>query len=657
MYPLPTRMARSPLLLAVVVGLHVVDSWLVSRRWLRPGADRAWGIVLLTFLQWGTLSTILSLAQALTPAGWLAGLTVMTAAALTAGRKSDPAWPAPSRVEHRPVVARAAGLAVLALVLGAAFVVQWRIPLHKGDDLMYHGARAAHWLQHRSLLPYPTHNDRQNVFTAAADLPFLIGLLFTRDERVARLLHLTALPLAVWGTFALGRKLGARGGAALIGPLLFATTPLVVASAEGIGAELWTAVGLLGFLYYLVRVLRRPRARDSLAWFGLGAFTSLSLAFKLTLLPVPGLVGVATIVAGGPPLWPRLRALAGGLLVAAVGSGLVLTLAGNAWMYGHLLGPADMQRVHRSDLRRATVRAHLARMPFLVAGVPALWSDGARDSIQDAADWLADRTGATATLRGERREGWPGAFQPRIPRLDERFSLTAIFGLAAAAWTVVQWGRRRGRPYALRWPPGWIVFVTAILGLAIVLFLRWQTAAGLPDRFLVPLLAPAGAVVAYVVFALRRHTCAIAAFVVLFAWSLVPGVVQLTRATARAIAEPARPPGRVGLFADAAASLPEGARVLLVSDQSSGDYVLFAPERGFSNVVLPWGQGPFDAAVLRDRLARERPTHVLIQNAEAVDFHWGGTLRTREMVGAVEGLPGARRIPLPDPGMRLFALD
>jgi hypothetical protein len=648
-------MARSPLLLALVLGCHVVSSWLLSRRWVRPGADRMWSVVLVTFLQWGTLATVLSLAHALTPEAWGAGLGVIVAAALVFGR-TTPA-DTPPRAERRGFATGVMGWAAAGLVVAGAFVVQWRTPLHKGDDLMYHGARAAYWLQHRSLLPYPTHNDRQNVFTAAADLPFLLGLLFTREERIARVLHLAALPLAVWGLWRLCRMLGVRGAAAFIAPVLFVTTPLVLTAAEGIGAELWTTVGLLGLLHCLVRVLRGTRAMAPPTWFGLGAFATLCLAFKLTLLPVLGLVVLAAIVALPPPRPPHLRALAGGLMVGALASGLALTLIGNAWMYGHPFGPASMQRVHRSDLRLETLRVHAARVPFLLLGVPALWSEAARDSAQAVADRLAESTGATTALRGERRIGWPGAFQPRVPRFDERFSLTAISGVAAAVWTAVQWWRRRRRPFAARWPPGWMVVITATLGLAIVFFLRWQAGAGLPDRFLVPLLAPATALVAYGVFALRRHEVVMAAFVVLLAWSAIPGTVQLARATASAVAEPARPPGRVGLFADAAAALPEGARVLLVSNHSSGDYVLFAPEHRFSNAVLPWGQAPFDAAVLRERIARERPTHVLIENAETVDFHWGGTLRTRELVGEVEALPGAVRIALPDRAMRLFALN
>jgi hypothetical protein len=650
-------MARSPLLLALVLGLHLVSSWLVSRRWARPGADRMWSVVLVTFLQWGTLATVLSLAHALTPGAWAAGLGVIAAASFAFARAPALGNPGPPHRERAPSASVLLGWAGLALVVACALVVQWRTPLHKGDDLMYHGARAAYWVQNRSLLPYPTHNDRQNVFTAAADLPFLIGLLFTGDERIARVLHLAALPLAVWGLLRLGRTLGVRGPAALVGPALFVTTPLVVSASEGIGAELWTTLGLLGLLHCLVRVLRGTRATALSAWLGVGAFASLCLAFKLTLLPVVGLVVLAAMVSVAPSPAPRWRALVGGLLLGAVGSGLALTLAANAATYGHPFGPAAMQRVHRSDLRLETVRAHAARVPFLLTGVPALWSDRARDSLQRSAEWLAERTGAATPLRGERREGWPGAFQPRVSRLDARFSLTAVLGAAAGLWVGVQWARRRRRAPAWRWPPAWIVLVTATLGLAIVMFLRWQAAAGLPDRFLVPLLAPAAALVSYAVFSLRRRRGVMAAFLVLLAWSLVPGAVQITRATVHALAEPPRPPGRVGLFADAAAALPEGARVLLVANQGSGDYVLFAPERGFSNVVLPWGQAPFDAAALRARIVRDRPTHVLIENAEAVDFHWGGTLRTREMVAEVAAQPGARAIRLPDPAMRLFALD
>ncbi len=96
--------------------------------------------------------------------------------------------------------------------------------------------------------------------------------------------------------------------------------------------------------------------------------------------------------------------------------------------------------------------------------------------------------------------------------------------------------------------------------------------------------------------------------------------------------------------------------MLLVSSQNSGDYVLFAPERRYSNEVIPWGQEPFDRARLLERLAHDRPSHVLIENATRVDFHWGGMLSTRDFVAAIADLPGARRIPLPDPDLRLFAL-
>jgi hypothetical protein len=653
-------MDRSPLLLTAVLGLHLFDSWLLCRAGRLRRGERFWGMLLATFAQWGTLATVLSLGHALTPRGWLLGLTSITIAAVLVARIRAPAGTASvvEPIPRRPRVVTTVGAAVLGLVVAAAFVVQWRTPLHKGDDLMYHASRAAYWLDHRSLLPYATHNDRQNVFPTGADLPFLVGLLFTHHERLARMLHLTALPLAIWGLFRLERVLGVRGPAALVGPLLFVTTPLVLASAEGMGAELWTAVGLLGLLHCLVGVVRAGGGRGRLGWFGLGAFAALGVSFKLTLLPVLVLLPFVLLVPGmaSPPVTRRALVLAAGLLAGAIASGLALTGIANIATYGHPLGPPTMRTVHRSDPGLGPMRVHAARVPFLLFGVPAFGSEGLRQDFQRTAEGLADRIGATTPLRWERRPGWPGPFAVRVPPVDERFSLTALLGLGASAWVLYRWFRRRGRGRVWSWPPAWVVLVTGWSALAIVLFLRWQAAAGLPDRFLVPLLAPAAALVSVALGARRRRRWVVVAFTLLLAWGLMPGTLTLARRSARALAEPARAPGRVGIFADAAAALPAGARVLLVSNQNSGDYVLFAPERGFSNVVIPWGQRPFERAALLDLIARRHPTHVLIEDADHVDFHWGGTLSTTDMVSAVAALPGARRIPLPDGAMRLFAV-
>jgi hypothetical protein len=653
-------MDRSPLLLAAVLGVHLWVSAALARAWLRRADERFWGMVLATLAQWGTLATVLSLAHALTPAGWLAGLAVLALAAVLALRLHAPS--ADERAERaaaRRIAVAPRGALLLALLVAALFAVQWHTPLHKGDDLMYHASRVAYWLEHRSLLPFPTHNDRQNVFPTAGDLPFLVGLLFTRDERIARVLHLAALPLALWGIVRLERALGVRGTRALVGPLLFLTTPLVVAAAEGIGAELWTAVALLGFVHGLVAVTHGAERRGGLGRFGLGAFAALGVAVKLTLLPLLALLPAAALVArpGAPP-WPRrLGALAAGLVAGTLASGLALTLAANAVAYGHPLGPAEMRRVHRRDPGLATLSVHAARVPFLLAGVPVLWSEPARQALEEGAARLADALGATRPLAGEGVPGWPGTFRVRVPRVDARLSATALLAVGAVLWALVHAARRRRRGRGVsRWAPLWVAAAIGLPLAAIVTGLRWQPAAGLPDRFVVPLLAPASALVALAAGAIARGRVAASALGLLLLWCVLPGTLLLGQRLAVVAREPARAPGRVGLFADAAAALPAGARVLLVSGQSSGDYVLFAPERGLANVVVPWGQRPFDEAELAAVLARHRPTHVLVESADAVDLHWGGRLDTRALVAAVAALPGARRVPLPDRDMRLFAL-
>jgi len=664
-YALGRTMDHSPILLAVVMGLHVLDSWALVRALGLRGQDRFWGIVLITFGQWGTLATVLSLVGALTPPGWLVGLAVVTAlAAAIAWRRraivEGSRVPAPATRGRRWTPISVAGLAGAGLVMGAALVVQWRTPLHKGDDLMYHGSRAAYWLEHRGLLPYPTHNDRQNVVPVAAELPFLIALLFTRSERIARMVHLSALPLVLWGLHGLQRRLGLKGGAGLAGLLAFVTTPLVLASAEGIGAELWSAVGLLGFLYCLIRVVRDDGGGlGDKAWAGLGGFAALAVSFKLNLLPLLAVVPVALFArrTAGANTVRRTLTLAGGLAVGGVATGLALTLFGNTRMYGHPLGPAEMRRVHESDLSLRSVRVHAARVPFLLAGIPAIPSESAREVLEDVAERLADGMGATEPLRWERRPGWPGAFEPRVPRWDERFSLTGLCGAGAGAWVIGRAWRKRRRGRALvRWAPACVVVAVGACFLAIVFLVRWQSEAGVPDRFLVPLLAPSAALASLALRPPPRERWMRVALALALAWGCLPGARLLAQRARRVLEEDTHLPGRIGVFADAATVLPAGSRVLLVSNQNSGDYVLFGPEHGYSNVVIPWGQDPFDDVRLRDRLTRDRPTHVLVEDVDSVDFQWGGRLKTRTLVAAVSELPGARRIPLPDPRMRLFAL-
>jgi len=68
-----------------------------------------------------------------------------------------------------------ASMAIFGCALGLVAVsgaIQWFTPLFEGDEKMYHASRVLYWLQHQTVFPYITHNDRQNVFTFGSELFF-----------------------------------------------------------------------------------------------------------------------------------------------------------------------------------------------------------------------------------------------------------------------------------------------------------------------------------------------------------------------------------------------------------------------------------------------------------------------------------------------------
>ncbi len=296
-------------------------------------------------------------------------------------------------------------------------------------------------------------------------------------------------------------------------------------------------------------------------------------------------------------------------------------------------------------------------MPFLIGGLPPVGSERLRARIESDVNRLARALGARGVLPDERR-GWPGTFRVPLPARDQRFSLTGVLVLGASLWLtarVLRRVRRRGSS-AARGRPALVLAVCVALFLGIVYLVRWQPSAGVPDRLLVPLLAPAVALVGLLLSVLWRLRPLRLPLAGLLLWGAAPGVAELGERVARVIAEPAAAPAAAGVFGEAAALLPPDSRVLLLSSQSSGDYVLFGPARGYSNVVVPWGKAPFDRERFLERLEAMRATHVLVENNRQVDFHWAGGLATPRFAQTAARLPGSRRIPLSAPAMRLIAL-
>src|ERR1017187_9875133 len=68
------------------------------------------------------------------------------------------------------------GLAMLTVALATlalSAVTQIATPIHSGDEMMYHASRVLYWIQHQTVFPFVTHNDRQTLLPFGSELLFL----------------------------------------------------------------------------------------------------------------------------------------------------------------------------------------------------------------------------------------------------------------------------------------------------------------------------------------------------------------------------------------------------------------------------------------------------------------------------------------------------
>src|SRR6266498_3462070 len=214
-----------------------------ARRLASGSSDVFWIVLGATASQIGSIAVVTSLAHALTPLGWIlaqAALALGSAAlfrvAWPLARRGSPVVVGRARINSLGVWLRAlpplalAGLAcVVALVLCSAVTQAWT-PILGTDERMYHASRVIYWIQHHSLFPYETHNDRQNVFPFGSELFFLWPVLLTNSEGIARMVCWLGYPLAAIAAYILLRTLRLTPTSAIAGALVLVSTPIVAES-------------------------------------------------------------------------------------------------------------------------------------------------------------------------------------------------------------------------------------------------------------------------------------------------------------------------------------------------------------------------------------------------------------------------------------------
>jgi hypothetical protein len=154
------------------------------------------------------------------------------------------------------------GLLVLPAALLAAISALRYLP-NNWDSMTYHLARVAHWIQHRSVEPYPTHVDRQVIIQPGAEYVIASLQSMAGTDRLDALLQLGAWLLVVLASPSLARLAGAPRRLAPWSAVLVAALPMGVLQASSTQGDLVAAALALGIVAAAIPFLHRaPRWRS-----------------------------------------------------------------------------------------------------------------------------------------------------------------------------------------------------------------------------------------------------------------------------------------------------------------------------------------------------------------------------------------------------------
>lgn len=506
---------------------------------------------------------------------------------------------------------------LLVFVLACLFWVRAHTPLYGFDELMYHASRPLYWIGHQSVFPFESHNDRHNVFTFGAELWFLFAIIHTQSEYWSRLFFMLQLPLALTGAYVFLSRFGISRRLSLLVLLAVLLMPMTLRESLSLKPEVGTIWVLLGYSYFFARLT--AHRTDYPGWVGLCLFVAVGLAYKLTFL-------VFLPLSAGLLLWKfyfssaRWR-IAKVVIISGLSSLFLssawITLGSNYYYFGKLTGPPLFSEEHRSGSDWNTMKTHLVRIPFVLWGLPWIPSETARQGLEGTGQAVSEFLGANELLRGEVDYdfSWPGIFKFEQPRWDQRFSYFGIVGAMGVLWLAIRHllrrfcnGRRIPRMF-------WAMLPACLLGMAIFMVIRWQAAALLPDRFLLPVISVCLLSLPLIVHPYWRRAgqWGVKVFVVsvLLVGSL-PGAKWLVDRMAEVSEGVERAPENA-YFVDIVDKIPEGSRILFFGGHVSGDYFLFNPAHNYSNRVIPWGKQAFDPQVLEQVLREQNISHVVLE--------------------------------------------
>ncbi|MGC4056047.1 MAG: hypothetical protein QM757_45150 [Paludibaculum sp.] len=567
----------------------------------------------------GLIAQVLSAGAWITPAAWLAVQVLLCAAVFYHLSPSLPDWPKlrPALPSVDFAVLAAAGL--IAILVFSNLCLTALAPIHTWDEKMYHGSRAAYWLQHQSLAFWDTHNPRQTALSFQGELFFFWPLLFTRLEAPGRVLFGLGFPLAIASVWLLALRLKARPAVAAAGAALYAAAPIGLFLARYLKADHWSVLFACAAAYWLVEAREDVESESpGAAYFWAGVSLALCIHARLYALALAPLFLILS--------WRRLVAAASGLLAGAAACGLLFLGLSNWNWYGSPLGPSDMREFYGSQPSEWTTLAK--RAPVIFLDLPGM--DGA------ARAWVRS-TAADHPLRGETADvRWPGRYQPPATSPPSRF---AAAGLFAVAGLLIAWRRST----LMVWLIGAVLLAGPILNL------RWITADQIPDRFLLPAVA---LLLAAVLPLLRNWTAwpmiALALLSAWYPWKETAMHVRMWWLMPPSMYFDDAP------FQEICAAMPENARVLLIGTQITPDYPLFGTRSGYRRKIYSWGRAAWNEARFHQLVALHGITHVILEDDQELAFHWLPKVDARPIAAGLDAERALHRIPLKTSRQRLY---
>lgn len=631
----------------------------------RDDADRYWLFLAASVGQVGMISLGLSLIEQFAPAPFLlAQSAVLVVSIVLTPRKTLSLLPRPSlRTRLREslrTITRSPIACVIALgivfYIGTTLIEQFMMPVFDFDDRMYHASRAAYWMQHRSILDFATHNDRQVAFPLTGELMFGWPLMMTRSESIARFVFWLAYPLTALGVYLTLRSLRATAMLAMVGALVFCATPIVLYHTQTVHPDLWLALFCVGAAHFAAR-------RQTI---GLGVFAALALGTRAIALPLIVMVPIVALLAR------RFRFRGAGWSFAGLVLGLLLSGSLGVFVQNHLrdgtpLGSPQMRELHAADVSARQLHTHAVRAVLTLADIPWAPTERSRATLDAIKNGIAGALGAGEPLPRESAGDWPGPQFFATPPRSAGLSIAGWFTLPALVFVLIRGLVRRQLDD---------LTMIALLALpfwgATILLIRWMD--GMPRFWIGPYAMGLVVLFALVNRGIQRvregrergeeresvrrkwvsHRALVGVAIILLGGMVGPSLYDRAL-TFRASMPNRQPPAWV--FDDLREPLlhiPDGSRILLIAHADARDYAMFRPDRGFVNKVVPWGKSRLEIDRLRHVLS-EGVSHVLIQDDEAVNLYWDGMLPTATFVSAMREADGWVEVPLQTPRMRLFS--